>query len=242
MSTAKRIMHNATFALAVLTLAVFCNESAAQFQIGGPNGVVIGGGQGVRFGGPNGAQFGGGQGAKFGGPSGVQFGGGVGAKFGGPDGVQFGGGQGAKFGGEDGVQFGGGAGAKVGPLQASGRPAADRDVSDVRPETPPVMRPRPTTLHYPADAKKPLDFTLNDHPFTAKPDDTINLRGDRRWIIGFARGDGRGERRYALPPGDYTFKPSRTGWNLYRNKPARPTPELLPPPADVRRGNNSRSR
>lgn len=51
-------------------------------SIGGPFGVVIGGGYGVRFGGPNGAQFGGGAGARFGGRNGVQFGGGESVRIG----------------------------------------------------------------------------------------------------------------------------------------------------------------
>jgi len=51
-------------------------------SIGGPYGVVIGGGYGVRFGGPNGAQFGGGEGARFGGRYGAQFGGGQGVRIG----------------------------------------------------------------------------------------------------------------------------------------------------------------
>ena len=233
MPITRRVLRCTSFVAALLAAAMSSNEASAQVVIGGPNGVVIGGGQGVRIGGHSGAQFGGGEGAKFGGPSGVQFGGGRGAKFGGPDGVQFGGGAGAKFGP---VQVGGQ------PVADPNRPAADRSrpvaggpVTDGT--APPVVLPRPTTLHYPESAKKPLDFELNGHPFTAKPGDRINLRGDRRWIIGFERGDGHGERRYSLPPGDYTFKPSRTGWNLFRNKPTRPAPqpEELPPPEDVRR-------
>ena len=58
------------------------NASRSAVTIGGPFGVVIGGGHGVRFGGPNGAQFGGGVGARFGGRSGVQFGGGEGVRIG----------------------------------------------------------------------------------------------------------------------------------------------------------------
>ena len=50
--------------------------------IGGPFGVIIGGGRGVRIGGPNGVQFGGGVGARFGGRNGVQFGGGEGVRIG----------------------------------------------------------------------------------------------------------------------------------------------------------------
>ena len=197
-------------ATGLLVLSGFCRQSAAQqggFEIGGRDGIVIGGGDGLRIGGPNGVQFGGGKGAKFGGPNGVQFGGGKGAKFGGPDGVQ----------------FGGGAGAKFGPLQVGGQKKTDD------PKATSDKRNRPITLRYPKGAKEPLDFTLNDMQFTVHPGETIELRRDRRWIIQFPGGNGHGDHRYSLAPGDYTFEQTPNGWNLFRDAPERPSAPTPPP-------------
>ena len=217
-------------AIGASTLAVlaYSSTASAQFDIGGPNGVLIGGGYGLRIGGPNGVQFGGGQGAKFGGPSGVQFGGGQGAKFGGPNGVQFGGGQGAKFGGPGGLQIGGTRPPAAAPVVVPGQP--------VEVVEPPARRrrpqPVPTTLYYPKEAEKPLAFTLNDHPFEIQPGQNVTLRGDRRWLLRFEAAPDGQQRHYVLPQGTYTFKQKPDGWNLYRSQPPRPAAELLPPPVE----------
>ncbi len=243
-------------------LVACCGASHAQFggfQIGGPDGVVIGGGEGLRIGGSDGVQFGGGQGAKFGGSSGVQFGGGEGARFGGPSGVQFGAGQGARFGGSDGVQFGGGAGAQFGPAQIDGQADGGRQPNvngtpvDPSASTLPGFR-SPITLSYPAEAQgpieaqgpvetdsrveskappevwQPIDFTLNDWKFTIRPGETVNLRSDQMWIIQFSAGSQRADRRYSLPPGHYTFKRASSGWNLVRTKREPPAAPRAPAP------------
>ena len=227
MTTSHGIIHSQTrrsltWAAGLLVLSAIGSESAANqggFQIGGPGGVVIGGGEGLRIGGSDGVQFGGGQGAKFGGPNGVQFGGGKGAKFGGPDGVQFGGGAGAKFGP---VQIGP---VQIGSGQIGGQ-GGDSHASR-------AASGAPILIHYPAEANEPLDFTLNDWQFTLPPGETVQLRSDRLWIIRFARGRGASERRYSLPPGSYTFKQRRGGWDLARDKlePAAPGPP--PPPSQI---------
>jgi hypothetical protein len=245
MNISKRLMRSTAILGCVFSTTVICSDASAQFRIGGDDGVVIGGGQGLRIGGGSGVQFGGGQGAKFGGTSGVQFGGGAGAKFGGPSGVQFGAGQGAKFGGDDGVQFGGGAGAKFGQLQVGGEPAAtidkpvavpvdgpivDRPLVERAPERPQPALIRPTAIYFPKEAKEPLEFTLNDHPFKVEPGQTVSLRGDRRWVIRYAPGPNAELQVYALPSGDYTFKQKANGWNMFRNKPNAPVAETLPSP------------
>ncbi len=184
-----------TWATGLLVLSAFGLESSANqggFQIGGPDGVVIGGGYGLRIGGSDGVQFGGGKGARFGGPDGVQFGGGAGAKFGS-------------------VQIGGQGGESNAPRAASDEPIV---------------------VHYPTDAKEPLDFTLNDWQFTLPPGETVQLRGDRLWIIRFARGRGSADRRYSLPLGSYTFKQRRGGWDLVRDK-TEPAALGPPPPPQI---------
>lgn len=118
--SAKRKITNMVSFVAIVVLMATCTEAQAQrapVQIGGPNGIVMGGGMGFKVGGRNGIHFGGGQGAKFG-PTefGMHFGNGQGARFGGKNaGMQFGGGQGARFGTpEFGMQFGRGEGARFG--------------------------------------------------------------------------------------------------------------------------------
>jgi hypothetical protein len=231
--------------VSALSLVAFCTPAGAQFggfAIGGPDGVVIGGGEGLRIGGSDGVQFGGGQGAKFGGPSGVQFGGGEGARFGGPSGVQFGAGEGARFGGDDGVQFGGGAGAKLGPAQIGGQAGGDRQPNvngtpDDQSGLPMPRFVRPITLSYPVETKgsaktqQPIDFTLNDWKFTIRPGETVNLRSDQLWIIRLSAGPERTDRRYSLPPGHYTFKHVSNGWDLVRSKREPPPVEQIRAPS-----------
>ena len=235
-----------------LSLVAFCTPAGAQFggfAIGGPDGVVIGGGEGLRIGGSDGVQFGGGQGAKFGGSSGVQFGGGEGARFGGPSGVQFGGGEGARFGGDDGVQFGGGAGAKFGPVQIGGQAGggrqtnvngtpADQSASPMPGFVRPITLSYPVETKRPAKAQQPIDFTLNDLKYTIRPGETVNLRSDQLWIIRFSAGPQRADRRYSLPPGHYTFKRVPNGWDLVRSKREPPAAERVaapPAPEDTSR-------
>ena len=186
------------------------------FQIGGPYGVVFGGGHGLRIGGRSGVQFGGGHGARFGGRHGVQFGGGHGARFGGPNGVQFGAGHGARFGGPDGVQFGGGAGAKFGSQQIGGTTM----------QTPPSI-----TVHYPADAKGDLKIKLNDQEQTLTPGEMIELPADGRWTVHFERKPGRRQVHHTLSHGNYEFRRAARGWELRRAaaEPV-PAPTLAPEP------------
>jgi len=104
-------------AVAVFTFTNNAQAQNAPVQIGGPNGIVMGGGMGFKMGGRNGVHFGGGQGTKFGPPEfGMHFGNGQGARFGGHNmGMQFGGGEGARFGSREfGMQFGNGEGARFG--------------------------------------------------------------------------------------------------------------------------------
>jgi hypothetical protein len=125
MSNISVVVKNTISIATAVALITVCGEAQAQrapVQIGGPNGVIMGGGMGFKVGGRNGIHFGGGQGAKFG-PTefGMHFGNGQGARFGGRNaGMQFGGGQGARFGTpEYGMQFGHGEGARFG---AKGNP------------------------------------------------------------------------------------------------------------------------
>ena len=126
--------------LPAIAMAMFCGDSVLQaqnqsyrrapVQIGGPNGIIMGGGMGFKMGGRNGVHFGGGQGAKFGPPEfGMHFGNGQGARFGGQNfGMQFAGGQGARFGSPEwGMQFGNGEGARFGSKSQPTMKFGDRD-------------------------------------------------------------------------------------------------------------------
>jgi hypothetical protein len=110
---------NAMSIVASIAVIAICGDVQAQepVEVGGSNGLIMGGGMGFKAGGENGVHFGGGQGAKFG-PTkfGMHFGNGQGARFGSHNfGMQFGGGQGARFGTpEFGMQFGHGEGARFG--------------------------------------------------------------------------------------------------------------------------------
>jgi len=163
MSVKPLVAKNVISMAAAIAMISIANNAQAQdrapVQIGGPNGIVMGGGMGFKIGGRNGIHFGGGQGAKFGPREfGMHFGNGQGARFGGQNlGMQFGGGQGARFGTpEFGMQFGHGEGARFGhkerPLMKfGGRDAgAGRQAPEGTNELPqiptPALEPRPTTV------------------------------------------------------------------------------------------------
>ena len=194
------------------------------FQIGGPFGVVIGGGHGLRIGGRSGVQFGGGAGAKFGGANGVQFGGGAGAKFGGDGGVQFGGGAGAKFGSQ---QIGGKStdGAVPPPSAPTGESTAD----DAEAPQAEVVE-QPITVFYPADAKEKLVFKLNGDEYTIAPGQTMTLRRDRRWILQYERKPSGRRVQFELGGGRYEFRRMDAGWDL---RPMALVEELSAPDAEV---------
>jgi len=75
------------FALTVTTTMLAAPTAEAQFpriSIGGPSGVVVGGGRGVSIGGAYGVVGGSGRGLRIGGPNGVHVGGAVGIHIGSP--------------------------------------------------------------------------------------------------------------------------------------------------------------
>lgn len=188
---------------------------AAPVQIGGPYGVNLGGGNGLRIGGPYGVQIGGGRGARFGGPYGARFGGGQGAQFGGPYGVHI-----------DIGRRGGIAPPEVGE-QPSARqldlaPADDTQFS------------KSIALHLPREASGPVKFVLNDATFTIEPGQTIRFESALRPVIAFHSAEGLAPTKYSLPAGDYVFRQTATGWELYAT-PVKPSHvEELPPPGPAR--------
>ncbi len=231
---------------AILTVLICSSDVQAQrrpIQIGGPNGIIMGGGMGFKVGGRNGVHFGGGQGARFG-PSqfGMQFGGGQGARFGGQNlGMQFGGGQGARFGNQNNpqMQFGAGQGAKIGPVQFGGRlrnnpaqpsiitptPIKPTDSNQPQPNstpTAPSIAPEnngPINIRFPETATEPLEYSLNGSQFQFQPGAKINLRNDHRWDLRFASGQGNNVRRYAqLTPGNYVIRQTASGWQLFNEQ------------------------
>lgn len=91
------------------------------FNVGSPNAIKIGGGEGLRLGPPGmGVQYGGGQFVRYGTENiGVKYGGGEGVRYGTRNiGVQYGGGQLLRWGTPNtGLRIGGGEGARLGTRQ-----------------------------------------------------------------------------------------------------------------------------
>jgi hypothetical protein len=168
-------------------------------SIGGPFGVIIGNGRGMRIGGPNG----------------VQFGGGAGARFGGRNGVQFGGGAGARFGGHNGVQFGGGEGVRIGPSTYGPDP-------EYRPNRPPSVLDQSqennepqTTIHHPRTASQAVRLRINGQDTQISPGETIYLTDEEQpATLQFVRPNGRYGFRRSLSPGNYVFRETGRGWSL----------------------------
>ena len=238
-----------TAIIVMLALVLGSNQSVnAQrrgIQIGGPNGLVIGGGYGFRAGGPNGVQFGGGEGARFG-PrgAGVQFGGGVGARFG--PGLQIGGRYTYRYPTypayrnyysgvapanvpDPAVRNSGHAGyANAAPSMSAPTPVRSPDTSVV--STAPEM----IVIQYPESAKQSLRYTINGTPFQLAPGNKIQMQPGLDWEIGLP---GKGSKKNAfklVEPGTYPLKQTENGWKVDAEPVSRSAdePVLAPTPAE----------
>jgi len=159
-------------------------------SIGGPFGVIIGGGRGLRIGGPNGAQFGGGVGARFGGDYGAQFGGGEGVRIGPRD-------YGRPPANQPGAEY-------------AAEPAPARFIN-------PAFEPAgagEALLHYPQSAEDRVRLRIDGEEIELYPGDTIAVPNVARTSIRIARPLGGYGWRQTLRPGVYIFQQSRRGWTV----------------------------
>lgn len=187
---------------AVLLVTGMCVPAIGQESERGP---------GVSLGGPFGVLFGGGRGLRIGGPNGVQIGGGLGARFGGDNGAQFGGGEGVRIGPRDydwPRRLGRGADAEEPTDEAElpGRfiqPGYDQTHSN------------DVVLHYPADAGDKLRIRLNGQTTELYPGDTIAVPSAGRGVAAqMPRPIGGFGWRRTLSPGSYVLQPSGRGWTI----------------------------
>lgn len=185
-------------------------------MIGGPFGVIIGGGRGVRIGGENGAQFGGGLGARFGGDNGVQFGGGEGVRIGPRD-----------YERSRRSEPLAGEAATADPPGRFIDPLYDRAL------------PHEAVLHYPASADSKLQLRINGRDIELYPGDTLAVpNGSERASIQIARPIGGYGWRQPLGPGTYIFQESGRGWSIAAGTiPREPQqPRVLTDETDIPRG------
>jgi hypothetical protein len=62
----------------------------------------------------------------------------------------------------------------------------------------------------------PVNYTVNQQPFSMAPTFEQNLPVGQSWTVEFDRGGGAGTTRYQLADGVYKFTPTPQGWELYR--------------------------
>ncbi len=220
--------------------AMITNESCGQhsnhqhsgFSLGGPFGVVIGGGRGLRIGGPDGVQFGGGHGAQFGGPGGVQFGGGQLMRVG-PGQFQTTQPQGAL-----------GAGNRYQPTPAGSQLVPSNanlgvhhQLSDQRQ----IPHPRPTasatqgalnmvTIHLPESATESVHMEINGQATEIFPGETLELDGAQGVVVRMHTKNRLAISR-SLAPGNYSLQSTRRGWALFQTRSHSPARPAAPKPA-----------
>jgi len=82
----------------------------------------------------------------------------------------------------------------------------------------------------PKSAHSPVNYTLNDHPYTIKPGYSQTFANDRVWTIEFHRGDEQSEvATMVLKSGNYTFTSSAKGWELLLPGETPSTSSQIPP-------------
>jgi hypothetical protein len=178
-------------------------------SIGGPSGVIFGGGRGLRIGGPNGAQFGGGFGARFGGDNGAQFGGGEGVRIGPRD-------YGRPPTGQPGLEI-----PQEEPLGRFIDPGFE------------TARADEALLHYPETAEGALRLKIDGEESEIYPGDTLAIPTGSRTTIQIGRPIGGYGWRRKLKPGVYVFQESGRGWSIAPGQIPNEQPIGQPPQDDL---------
>lgn len=89
----------------------------------------------------------------------------------------------------------------------------------------------PITITNPKESSASLKYSLNNYSYTIAPGESQQLRNDRNWVIAFGSGGSKGNVRYTLSTGVYTFTATNDGWDLFHRKPmAAPAASDAPPP------------
>lgn len=84
-------------------------------------------------------------------------------------------------------------------------------------------------------ANIPVNYTVNQSPYSMAPKFEQTLSGESSWIVAFDRGGGNGTAQYQLAEGQYEFALTPQGWDLYRKeaRPAVPPNVGVPPNTGV---------
>ena len=82
-----------------------------------------------------------------------------------------------------------------------------------------VAAPAPLTnrIVNPAEWNVPMTFNINATQHTLAPGESQDLYGYQKRTIEFHRGGDFGTQRYRLSGGEYTFKPTERGWELFKS-------------------------
>ena len=83
----------------------------------------------------------------------------------------------------------------------------------------PVFSGEPIKITNPLTSRTALSYTLNGTVYTIQPGYSQEFVEDRDWVIDFSRGPSLGEARYGLHGGNYMFRATGNGWELF-NVPA----------------------
>lgn len=89
----------------------------------------------------------------------------------------------------------------------------------------------PIVIYCPAESTGSVSYTINGHRFTMKPGQSQKFTNDRRWIVEFDQGAGRGLTKYTLNSGHFKFKQTPAGWDFVQTlTPPESGKESAPPP------------
>jgi len=112
-------------------------------------------------------------------------------------------------------------------------PKTVETVREVVVETPRPSEPTdggPIVIVCPIENSAPVEYAINGHRFTMKPGQTQKFSNDRRWVIEFDQGAGRGRTKYTLNAGTFKFKQAGAGWDFVQTVERATSKEEAPPP------------
>jgi hypothetical protein len=84
-----------------------------------------------------------------------------------------------------------------------------------------------------AESEAAVAYRLNGFAFEMQPAFAQTFENDRTWTIEFPSKGSRGTIRYRLTAGDYQFRLTDDGWDLFKRKPITDQPVAPPPPREV---------
>ncbi len=111
----------------------------------------------------------------------------------------------------------------------------------------PLVFPQPTTVLKPPVPKRdggtirlvnpkqspgPVAYRLNGFPYDMKPAFAQSIEDDREWTIEFPSEGKQGTIRYRLKAGEYEFRMTDGGWDLFSVVVRPPAPEPIAPGAE----------